>query len=45
MIVLEYDSIIDHSSVRIAEYIQHTEDTTHTIYLLYYIYYEGVLRL
>ena len=38
MIVLEYDSTVEHSSLRIAEYTQHTEDTAHIIYLLYHIY-------
>ena len=35
MIVLEYDSTIEHSSLRTAEYTQCTEVTTHIIYLLY----------
>ena len=38
MIVLECDSTKGHSSLRIAEYAQHTEDTKHIIYLLYHIY-------
>ena len=31
MIVLEYESIIEPSPLKFAEYTQHTEDTTHII--------------
>ena len=33
MIVLEYDSTIEHSSVRFAEYTQHTEDITYYLFI------------
>ena len=33
MIVLDYDSTIEHSPLRFAEYIQHTEDTTYHLFI------------
>ena len=38
MVVSDDDSTIKHSSLRIAEYTKHNEDTAHIIYLLNHIY-------
>ena len=33
MVVLEYDSTIEHSSLKFAEYAQHTKDTTYYLFI------------